>query len=239
MKFAHVAATALAVGALLAGCSPRHSSSRGYGSPASPGPGEGETTPRTTNRAAPTPSSAPDLDDWPTRPATADKFPRSIRSTALGENYTGTAYLGRLTQRWHIDLGARKKNDFNKNDDVPPVWYAAGTGRPSPGAKLTVAAVWDLSGDLESLTCTADRTAPGRTDFLRACIQLNYPRAQPTSAVRWLGKALPDLDTAYAHTKKPVGSPLYRSGRAASYLLEYDNGEEGLAYSVRIFGTAS
>ncbi|MCI3242565.1 hypothetical protein [Streptomyces spinosisporus] len=240
MKFPHVLATALALTALLAGCSSQHSSSPGTGSSASPGPGEGEITPSTTaGAAAPSATAAHGLDDWPPRPATADELPRSIRSTAVAKGYTGSSYLDMLTKQWHIRMSPRKKNDFNKKDDVPPVWYASGSGHPSAGSKMSIAVVWNLSGDLESLTCIADRAAPGHTDFLRACLELDHPSAKPASAAAWFKGALPSLDKAFEKTRKQMASPLYRSGRVVSYLLEYSNGKEGTACTARVLGTSA
>ncbi|WP_158710396.1 hypothetical protein [Streptomyces sp. NRRL F-5126] len=169
-----------------------------------------------------------------------DEMPHGkLLSTTFGKGYTGSEFINRLAKQWHITLGPRKKNDFNKKDDVPPVWLAAGTGHSSTKATTDVTAVWELSGDLASLTCSVSRKVPDYKDFLRDCAKLNYPGAQPTVATRWLKRTMPSLDKAHTQAKKPVGSPLYRSGQAASYLYEYDNGAEGTVDMLRIFGAAS
>ncbi|MFF1834974.1 hypothetical protein ACFVXE_12340 [Streptomyces sp. NPDC058231] len=241
MKFPtpHVRRTAiaLAVSILVVGCSTsRHASPDAPGSSkASPGDGTAPSAGATSGH--PSATAAPDLDDWPTRPATADKFPHGIPSTVLAKGYTGSAFLEKVTEKWHIALGPRKKNDFSKKDDQPPVWYATGAGQHASG-KLSIAVTWNLSGDLESLSCIAGRKTPGYADFLRDCIELDHPGARPAAAARWLGSMVPSLDKAYAEARKPVGSPLYRAGRAASALQEYSYGKEGMVYTVRTFGTA-
>lgn len=227
-------AVAVAASALLTACSTHHTPSSGPARPAAP------TTDGTSHPAgttSPRPSSAPTgLSAWPTKPATSDKFPSDVRGTAFAKGYSGTVYLDRLSKRWHIKLSPRRENDFNKRDRVPPVWISSGTAHPSDGSKMSIALVWSLAGELESLTCITDRNAPGYADFLRDCVELDHPDARPDAAASWLEQVKPSVDKAYAQAKRPVGSPLYRSGRAVSYLLEYNNGKEGMTYTVRVFG---
>ncbi|MGW4159876.1 hypothetical protein [Streptomyces sp. NPDC004788] len=157
----------------------------------------------------------------------------------MAKGYTGTAFLQHLTRQWHITLSPRQKYDFKKDDGQPAVWLSTGAAHPSAGTELSVAVVWNLSGDIESLACSADRKAPGHTDFLRDCIKLDHPGSNPIDATHWLDEMIPETDKAQARAKGPVGSPLYRAGRAASFLQEYDNGAEGVKYTVRIIGTSS
>ncbi|MBX9394237.1 hypothetical protein K4749_11655 [Streptomyces sp. TRM72054] len=244
MKFPHALAAALAAGALLTGCSSHPGSSPGSGSSASPGPGEGEITSSATSSApkaaaTPSPSATADLDDWPNRPATSDKVPDAVPNAVIAKGYTGADYLARLTKRWHITLSARKKNDFDADDDRPAVWFSSGVAHPTAGTELSVAVVWSLDGDLKSLTCAAGRTAPGRADFLRQCVELDHPDAHPEAAARWLTTTTAAVDKLHDRTGKTVDSPLYRSGSAATVLVVYGAGKDGATYSLRVFGTAS
>ncbi|MGW1746941.1 hypothetical protein ACWCRD_15290 [Streptomyces sp. NPDC002092] len=239
MKFPHALAAALAVCALIAGCSSPHGSSPGSASSTSAGPGEGEVTPSATATTTPSATATPGLDDWPTKPATADKFPTGIHSTAFAKGYTGADFLARLAKRWNITLSARKKNDFKAHDAWPAVWISSGSAHPTSGIELSIAVVWSLDGDLESLTCTADRKATGHADFLRQCVGLDHPGAHPQTAASWLKTTTPAVDKAFTQAKKAVGSPLHRSGPAATYLQEYGAGQAGATYSLRIFGAAS
>jgi hypothetical protein len=239
MKFPHALAAALAAGALLTGCSSHPGSSPGSASSWSPGPGEGEITPFTSGAATPSPSATFDLHDWPTRPATSDKVPAAVPNAVLAKGYTGVDYVARLTKRWHITLSPKKKNDFDADDDRPAVWFSSGVTHPSAGTELSVAVVWSLDGDVKSLTCAAGRTATGRADFLRQCIELDHPDAHPAAAARWLSTTTPAVDKLHDQTEKTVDSPLYRSGSAATVLVEYGGGKDGATYSLRVFGAAS
>ncbi|MFI8529903.1 hypothetical protein ACIGMX_06535 [Streptomyces aquilus] len=238
MKFPHTLAAALAVCALLTGCSSQAGSAPGSASSTSPGPGEGEVTPSGTAAITPSATATADLDDWPTQPATADKLPAGIHSTAFAQGYSGAAFLARLTNRWNITLSAKKKNDFKANDAWPAVWISSGSTHPTPGTKVSIAVVWSLDGALESLTCTADRKATGRAEFLRQCAELDHPGAHPQAAASWLQRTTSAVDKVFAQANKPVGSALHRSGRAATYLQEYGTNENAATYALRIFGTA-
>ncbi|MFC8350140.1 hypothetical protein [Streptomyces sp. NPDC057280] len=239
MKIPHTLAAALAVCALLTACSSHAASSPGSASSTSPGPGEGEVTPSATAAITPSTTATADLDDWPTEPATADKLPTGIHSAAFAHGYTGAAFLDRLTKRWNITMSARKKNDFKANDAWPAVWISSGSTHPTPDTKVSIAVVWSLGGDLESLTCTADRKAADHPEFLRQCAELDHPGAHPQAAANWLQRTTPAVDKAFAQANKPVGSALHRSGRAATYLQEYGTGEDTATYALRVFGTAS
>lgn len=127
-------------------------------------------------------------------------------------------------------MKSRKKSE--QGDGYPSVWGSVGTAHPSSDTTLYVHASWALSG----VTCTASAKAPGRADYLRACIKLDHPGARPAAAARWLDQVTPSVDKAYAKAKIPVASPLYRSGHVVSYLQEYNHGQ-GVTYSVTLLGT--
>ncbi|MEU6541483.1 hypothetical protein [Streptomyces sp. NPDC047000] len=239
MKLPQVLAAALLTGALLAGCSSPHGSSPGSVSSVSPGPDEGEITPSASVTATSPATGTFTPSDWPTRPVTADKIPTGLSNAAFAKGYTGADYLARLTKRWHISLSSKKKTDFRADDDRPVVWFSSGAAHPTASTELSVTVVWSLDGNLKSLTCAASRTATARTDFLGQCIQLDHPGAHPGAAAHWLRTTTPDVDKVYDQAKKTVDSPLYRSGPAASLLVEYDTGKTGAMYSLRIFGVSS
>ncbi|MEE4492155.1 hypothetical protein [Streptomyces sp. BE230] len=194
------------------------------------------TAPASAHPSAPSPlSTSTDLSDWPSAPATRDKIPQGRRAVPLASGYTGRAFLDRLAKTWHIAMRPREKVDVRAGDAAPPVWHSAGTS--AGGSALTVAAVWTLSGDLDSVTCTAPKKAPGRARFLRDCAGLDHPGADPKAAAAWLDGMTPRVDTAYEKAGAVVESPLYRSGPAATYLRAYPLPGKEPAYLVYVFGT--
>ncbi|MEU2621606.1 hypothetical protein ABZ642_26275 [Streptomyces sp. NPDC007157] len=228
----HLAAAALALALPLTGCSSsHHTTSAGTTHPATPASGE----PSASTSA----SASPDISAWPTVPTDVDEteVPK-VDSEILSRNYTGKSFIDALTRQWHIDLDARTKFDSTK-DDKPAVWHAEGTTHPTKGTELGVSVVWDLAGDLESLSCGATVKAPGRAAFLHACVRLDHPGADPAAAVRWVDSITGPTDRKFREAGVTTVSPLYRAGPAATELLEYGGGPTPTTYELRVFGVKS
>ncbi|WP_077797499.1 hypothetical protein [Streptomyces sp. JHA26] len=199
---------------------------------ASPDGQGGESSP-----PSPSPTASPSgVADWPTEPATADKFPDTVRGVPFAKGYTGAVYLHKLAEQWHIEMSDKKKDDLGKQGTEASGWYSSGsTG--ADGKKLSLLISWDRSGDLESLVCSAGEKAADHEKFLEDCAELDHPRSQPSQAAAWLDDMLPALDKSYRQNRKPVGSPLHRQGSSAFFLLAYNDGENGTVYRLRVFGT--
>ena len=236
-----LAVAALALTLPLAGCSSSHDSTSSAGTTTSATPATGGSpSAAASSEPSAQASATPGLTTWPTRPTTVDEsgVPKVVRFGVLSQSYTGTAFVDALTRQWHITLGARKKFD-STNDDSPAVWHAEGTEHPSGGTELGVAVVWDKSGDLKALTCTATAKAPGRAAFLRACVRLDHPGSDPAAAARWLDGVTTSVDRTYREAGLTVTSPLYRAGPAATYLREYGGGPTPTTYQLTVFGAGS
>ncbi|MGW7547417.1 hypothetical protein ACWGKQ_40905 [Streptomyces sp. NPDC054770] len=226
-----LAAVVAALALPLAGCSSSHhtTSSAGTTNPATTGPAA-------TTSPSPSASASPDISAWPTVPTDVNEteVPK-VSYEVLSQNYTGRGFIDALTRQWHIDLDARTKFDSTK-DDRPAVWHAEGTTHPTKGTELGVSVVWDLTGDLESLSCGATAKAPGQADFLHACARLDHPGADPAAAVRWLDSITGPVDRKYREAGVTTVSPLYRAGTAATELLEYGGSSTPTTYDLRTFG---
>ncbi|MFD8812177.1 hypothetical protein ACFV23_11990 [Streptomyces sp. NPDC059627] len=236
-----LAAVVAALALPLAGCSSSHhtTSSAGTTNPATTGPAA-TTSPSAPVSGAPSASASasPGISTWPTVPTNVDEtgFPKAFSSGVLSRHYTGIGFIDALTRQWHISLAARKKLGPIPTGSGPAVWHAAGTTHPSTGTELWVSAVWDLAGDLESLSCGATVKAPGRAAFLHACARLDHPGSDPAASVRWLDSITGPVDRKYREDRLTVDSPLFRAGPAAAYLLEYGGGTTPATYELTFFG---
>ncbi|MGW3286646.1 hypothetical protein ACWDR3_18605 [Streptomyces sp. NPDC001002] len=112
----------------------------------------------------------------------------------------------------------------------------AAAALPTKDSRLGVAAVWDLAGDLRSMSCTATADAPGYARFLRACAGLDFPGNDPAAAATWLERTTPLVDKAFAKAGAPIDSPLLRSGTTATYLQESALSKAANTYMVYVFG---
>ncbi|MFD7130787.1 hypothetical protein [Streptomyces sp. NPDC059894] len=189
-------------------------------------------------------SKAPGLrkTEAPGKPLAASRQGHLLTTSAVSgapfaEGYTGTAYVDAVAEGWHIELSERKKSDLDPQDEVPAVLYSAGSADASSDDKLSLSVTWSLSGELESLVCSAGHKAADHEKFLEDCAKLDHPKSRPASAATWLDGMLPLLDKSYRQNKRPVGSPLHRQGTAAFFLQAYNDGAKGIVYRLRVFGT--
>ncbi|MFC8511526.1 hypothetical protein [Streptomyces sp. NPDC057257] len=228
------ATAVLALTALsLTGCSSGHDTDS-TGSSASPGATSTAQASPGASPVAASPSARPtSIDDWPTTPGPPQNFPVSVPTSVIVKGYTGQSFLKRLAADWDITLKKRE----TLTGAGATVRRVLGEGHPTKDGELTVAAFWDLSGDLKSLECTTTGNAPRYEEFLRACTGLDFPGADPKAAATWLDGMKPRVDKVYAKSKVPIMSPLLRSGPTATSLLKGPYATSG-TYELRVFGTA-
>ncbi|MBM9509288.1 hypothetical protein [Actinacidiphila acididurans] len=220
-RVAAAIAAALAIGLLLTGCSDAGHSGSGPDSPAV----------ATTDGAASPSASAT---AWPTEPSSANTIPPDLKIAPIAAGYTGASFVTALARTWHITLSARKRST---QPGEAPVRVSGGVAHPAKNQTVGIDVVWDEHGNLENLVC---RATSGYTALLRDCVRLDYPGAKPQAALGWLTSTTPRMDAAFkASSGRPVVSPLFRNGPAATHLDEQNVKEYGgLVRMTGTFGTS-